>query len=158
MLKKSIIIALVLFSIYSGFTPNVISKLIETDQLCLNQQGLVEIEIIQVPNKLNIEYLRDKNIGNGVVRGHFLVINGNSKAWISMLFFKYVPPGYVAFDLVCTNITITVKDSANITHYKCIFNGGDTLFSNNWLGSTMLNIPNYSDFSIIEIAIYGNYE
>ena len=158
MLNKSIVILLVIFYVYFGFTTNAITKFIEPDHVCLNHQGLVVIEIIQVPNKFNIEYFRDKNIGNGVDRGHFLVINGNSKAWLSILFYKFVPPGYIAFDLVCTNITITVKDYTNITHYKCIFNGGDTLFSNNWFGSTMLNIPDYSDFSIIEIAIYGNYE
>jgi hypothetical protein len=75
-----------------------------------------------------------------------------------MIFFKYVPPGFVAFDLVCEKIKISVKNPFNETTYKCFIEGEDTLFSNNWMGSVLLNLPDYYDYSIIEITIYGNYE
>jgi hypothetical protein len=120
--------------------------------------NIVEIEEIKIQNKINIKYYRDKNIGQGVVRGHFFIINNAKKALIAMVFFKYVPPGYVAFDLVCTNISINVKNPLDEITHKYRFSGDDILFSNNWIGSTTLLLPDYYDYSILEIIIYGNYE
>lgn len=120
--------------------------------------NLVEKEEIEIQNKINIKYYRDKNIGNGAVRGYFFIINNEKKALLSMVFFKYVPPGYAAFDLVCEKITIMVKNPLNENTYKCTLEGEGMLFSNNWIGSTTLLLPDYYDYSVIEISIYGNYE
>ena len=120
--------------------------------------NIVETEEIQIQNKINIKYYRDKSIGNGAVRGHFFIINNEKKAILTMIFFKYVPPGYTAFDLVCEKLTIKVNNPLNETIYKCILEGEGMLFSNNWIGSTTLLLADYYDYSMIEISIYGNYE
>ena len=124
----------------------------------LTPLNLVEMEDIEIINKMSIKYYRDKSIGNGAVRGHFLIVNNEKKAMITMVFFKYVPPGYAAFDLVCEKITIIVKNPLNEITYKCTLSGEGMLFSNNWIGSTTLLLPDYYDYSMIEILIYGNYE
>jgi hypothetical protein len=120
--------------------------------------NLIEIEEIEIQNKINIKYYRDKKIGNGAVRGHFLIINNDKKALIKMIFFKYVPPGYNAFDLICEKLTIMVKNPLNETIYQCTIEGKGMLFSNNWIGSTTMFLPDHYDYSIIKILIYGNYE
>jgi hypothetical protein len=120
--------------------------------------NLVEKEEIEIQNKINIKYYRDKSIGNGAVRGHFFIINNEKKALLTMVFFKYVPPGYTAFDLVCEKITIMVKNPLDEITYKCTLEGEGMLFSNNWIGSVTLLLPDYYDYSTIEILIYGNYE
>jgi hypothetical protein len=124
----------------------------------LTPLNLVESEEMEIQNKINIKYYRDKSIGNGAVRGHFFIINNAKKAVLTMVFFKYVPPGYAAFDLVCEKITIIVKNPLNEITYKCTLEGEGMLFSNNWIGSTTLYLPDYYDYSMIEILIYGNYE
>jgi hypothetical protein len=124
----------------------------------LTPLNLVEMEEIEIKNKINIKYYRDKIIGNGAVRGHFFILNNEKKAMLTMIFFKYVPPGYAAFDLVCEKITIMVKNPLNEITYKFTLEGEGMLFSNNWIGSTTLLLPDYYDYSIIEILIYGNYE
>lgn len=124
----------------------------------LTPLNLVETEKIEIQNKINIKYHRDKSIGNGAVRGHFFIINNEKKAMLTMIFFKYVPPGYVAFDLVCEKITIMVKNPLNEKTYKCTLEGEGMLFSNNWIGSTTLLLADHYDYSTIEISIYGNYE
>jgi len=120
--------------------------------------NLVEMEEIEIQNKINIKYNRDKTIGNGVVKGHFFIINNDKKALLTMVFFKYVPPGYAAFDLICEKLTIMVKNPLNETIYKCTLEGEGMLFSNNWIGSTTLLLPDHYDYSMINILIYGNYE
>jgi hypothetical protein len=120
--------------------------------------NIVEIEEIQIQNKINFKYYRDKSIGNGAVRGHFIILNNARKALLTMIFYKYVPPGYVAFDLVCEKINISVKNPLNETVYQSSIEGDGTLFSNNWIGGVSLYLPDYSDYSIIDIIIYGNYE
>lgn len=124
----------------------------------LTPLNLVETEEIEIQNKINIKYHRDKSIGNGAVRGHFFIINNEKKAMLTMVFFKYVPPGNVAFDLVCEKITIMVKNPLNEKTYKCTHEGEGMLFSNNWIGSTTLLLADHYDYSTIEISIYGNYE
>ena len=120
--------------------------------------NLVEKEEIEIQNKINIKYYRDKSIGNGAVRGHFFIVNNEKKALLIMVFFKYVPPGYVAFDLVCEKLTIMVKNPLNEATYKCTIEGEGMLFSNNWIGSVSLLLPDHYDYSMLEIFIYGNYE
>jgi hypothetical protein len=120
--------------------------------------NLVEKEEIEIQNKINIKYYRDESIGNGAVRGHFFILNNVKKALLTMVFFKYVPPGYVAFDLICERITIMVKNPLDEITYKFTLEGEGMLFCNNWIGSTTLLLPDYYDYSIIELLIYGNYE
>jgi hypothetical protein len=120
--------------------------------------NLVEKEEIIIQNKIDFTFYRDKNIGNGVVQGYFFIINNAKKAVITMIFFKYVPPGYVAFDLICEKLIITVRNPLNDTMYQCTLEGEGMLFSNNWVGSVTLLLPDFFDYSMIDISIYGNYE
>jgi hypothetical protein len=137
---------------------------------------LVEREIIKLPfnspdeqNTL-IPYLpfkynyKDERIGDGTVKAWFNFTYSTTLAKLDMKFWK--PRGPPSFDLVCSNLTIFVKDEYNNTYYKTVIANPDRpymLFCNNWVGRVMLPLGSpepqvYPKFYTIVIDINGCYE
>jgi len=125
-------------------------------------QNLVDIEVLFVPA---VPFLQmpsiDLMVGNGMVHGLFLASNRLVTTTVAMGFFKWVPPGWIALDLVCTHIVVTVVDweGSMVDHHEVTGPSG-FLFSNNWYGTATLDRPRLSTgpFFFVFIEIYGNYE
>jgi hypothetical protein len=157
-MKREIFIIIIwcLLFLNLGFGFSVSSIIANIDQNIMQYE--VETIVFKIPNRFNVHYLRDTNIGNGGVRGHFFVLNNDKKAYLNMIFYNIEIPGQAEFDLVCENISISVMNPFNETTYYCNIKGEGMLFSNRWIGSVLLLLPDYYDYSIIEITIFGNYE
>ncbi|HDS59188.1 MAG TPA: hypothetical protein ENN54_02690 [Thermoplasmatales archaeon] len=125
-------------------------------------QNLVDTELIVVPN---LPFLGapsvDCMVGKGMVHGFFLAANGLAATRVSLCFHKWVPPGWVSFDPVCTHLSLRVVDWKGVLVDQHEFTGpGGFLFSNNWRGAAVLARPSLSAglFFFVFIEIYGNYE
>jgi hypothetical protein len=127
-----------------------------------SQQNLVETEVLFVPN-IPFQQMPsiDLMVGNGMVHGLFLASNGLLTTTVVIAFFKWVPPGWLAFDLVCTHINVKLVDwtGAIVDTYQFTDPSG-FLFSNDWYGMATLYRPPLAVglFFFVFIEIYGNYE
>lgn len=120
---------------------------------------LVESENITVEAKRLTGWLFDRNVGDGVVKGFFIVVKGRSTAWLHIMFFKIVVPGQVALDLFCKNLSIVVRDSFGEVYYNVVVDKEySSLFVNNWFHLLKIMKSSYGDFFRVEIKIFGEYK
>jgi len=120
---------------------------------------LVDTERITVESKRFTGWLFDRNVGDGEVKGFFIVVKGGSTAWLHMMFFKIVVPGQVALDLFCKNLSIIVRDSFDEIYYNVVVDKEySSLFVNNWFHLLEIMKPSYGDFFRVEIKIFGKYK
>lgn len=161
-MKSSLLVLIFLcLTLAVGYVSNAASTQMQykNTQGVFSEYDLVDREVINVSMEKLIRCFFDRNVGNGMVKGFFIMFNGKSRAWLIMLFCKLIPPGQVAFDLLCKSIHVTVRDVFNDTYYECEINrDAEYLFANNWVGSLEFMKPDYGDFFVVEIEIYGNYE
>lgn len=117
----------------------------------------LDVEKIVV-NRGNILRCHCDRIDGGSVIGFFAVFNWKNKADLVMVFRKFVPPGGIALDMLCTNISISVIDHNGTMFHHIELRKNDHLFVNNWFKVQNLPKPSYGEFYVIEIKIFGNYE
>ncbi|RLF37654.1 MAG: hypothetical protein DRN03_01875 [Thermoplasmata archaeon] len=142
--EKIAIIGLVFLMLLSQIPTKVLSYELDEEKIAVYRGSIVRCHC--------------DRINGGSVIGFFVVFNLKNGAYLVMIFRKFVLPGHIALDMLCTNISINVIDHNGTVFYHIELKENDCLFVNNWFKVQNLQKPPYGKFYVVEIKIFGNYE